>query len=123
MKMNTESEMKCAIKNVFGDKAVTTFTEMDSGADILRRCVKEGNEDFVASCFNSQEAYDKFVKGETSMDRALTSFSLEIDGESSITLDFDEPVVPQIRAELKAMADDDIVKFVISGKMVVGAVE
>ena len=121
--MNTEASMKCAIKNLFGDNATTTFSSGDTGADILRRCAKEGNEDLIASCFNSREAYDSFLAGESSLDRALTSFSVELDEESSIALDFDEPIVPQIKAELKAMADDDIVKFVIAGKMVVGSIQ
>ncbi len=121
--MNTEATMNCAVKDVYGNIATTTFSKGDTGADIVRRCAKEGNEDLIKSCFNSKEAYENFIAGESSLDKELTSFSVEIDGESSIALDFDSPIVPQIKAELKAMDDDDIVKFLISGKMVVGAIQ
>jgi hypothetical protein len=119
--MNTEGKMNCVVENNFGDRYKTTFGENTSGKDLLTEAVKTGHEEFVAPCFNNEEGFENFKAGKSSLDMSLTSFCMVIDGESSISLDFDEPIVPQVRDELKAMDDDDIVRFVICAKMVVGA--
>jgi len=121
--MNPESTMNCAIKNLQNGFATTTFGGNDTGEDIVKRCAKEGNEDFIVSCFSSTEAFEQFMAGESSLDKKLTSFSMEIDDESAITLDFTQPIVPQIRPQLKAMDDGDIVKFYLNAKMTVGSVQ